>query len=113
MSTYKPTKTSRSTKINRIDPVLVEKYANRKMTSLELAELTGMNASYLRRAIKRIPMVAETRSSKTPLIEARKAYRMSIADKKATEIVEMAHVSLRTAFRIKERAAKLAPKAQT
>ena len=38
---------------------------------------------------------------------------MTLSDKKATEIADLAHVSLRTAQRIKAKAAKLAPKAQT
>lgn len=92
-------------KIDRIDPALKQAYIERKMTSDKLAAACGMNASYLRRAIKRNP--AQPPVKKTALIAVRNAYRRSIANKSAAEIATLAHVSLRTAQRIKARTAKL------
>jgi len=97
-------------KLERIDASLIAKYKRREITSFELASATGMNASYLRRAIDRDPV--QPRPNKGALIAARKAYRLSIAHLDAAEIANMAHVSLRTAQRIKQQAAKLAPTAQ-
>ena len=101
------------TKITKIDPALLERYVKRELTSAQLAKLADMNAGYLRRAIKRPPLVPIERVDKAPLIAARKAYRATLAELNAADIAGMAHVSLRTAYRIRAKAAKLAPKAQT
>lgn len=92
-------------KIDRIDPALKQAYIERQITSFVLAKETGMNASYLRRALKRNP--AQPPMRKTELIAARNEFRQSIATKTAAEIATLAHVSLRTAQRIKKRASTL------
>lgn len=92
-------------KLQRIPEELLDAYKRRKITSFVLSQKTGMNASYLRRAIVRDP--PQPRPNKGALITARREYRLSIADKSAAEIANLAHVSLRTAQRIKEQARKL------
>lgn len=92
-------------KLDRIPQDLKDAYKRREITSFELAEKTGMNASYLRRALPRDPV--QPRPVKGPLIAARKAYRASIAHLPVAEIVKLAHVSRRTAHRIKTQAATL------
>lgn len=94
-----------SYKLRKIPPDLLEAYVTRQITSFELADKTGMNASYLRRAVPRNPK--EPPINKSKLLEARKQFRASIAHKSATEIASLAHVSLRTAQRIRSKAAKL------
>ena len=100
-------------KLNTIPDGLMELYKERKISSAALAEQVGMNASYLRRAIARSPV--EKKLPKKPLLEARKAFRASIADKNVTEIMQLAFVSKRTAQRLRAKFKKsdtLAPKAQ-
>jgi AraC-like DNA-binding protein len=100
------TKTERaSSKVKRISPDDLEDYKCRRITSAALAEKTGMNASYLRRAIKREPLQPKVR--KSPLIAARNEYRLSISHLPPAQIATQAHVSVRTAQRIKAKAAKL------
>ena len=97
----------RKTKVGLIDPTLLQAYVSRQITSQQLAAETGMNASYLRRAIKR--EAPQPRTSKRPLIEARKAYRASISHLPVAEIIKLAHISKRTAQRLRAEHAKLAP----
>lgn len=108
------TSSGRITKLTRIKPEDVEAYLDRRITSAELAGRTGMNASYLRRAIQREPVIPKEppRRAKQSLIAARKAYRATLAHLEVAEIAKLAYVSLRTARRIKAKAAKLAPEAQ-
>lgn len=93
-------------KIQRIPANLVDDYVHRRITSFDLAELTGMNASYLRRAIKREPPQPKVVKSQE-LVKARNEFRNSIAHLPATEIATRAHVSVRTAQRLKAKAVKL------
>jgi hypothetical protein len=95
-------------KIKQIPADTLALYRARKITSATLAELTGLNAGYCRRAIKRDPPPA--RAAKGPLIAARKLYRESISHLPAAQIAELAHTSLRTAQRIKRASAKLSAK---
>lgn len=88
-------------------------YIERKISSAELAKEVGMNASYLRRVIERVPV--EKKQLKKPLLDARRDFRASIAMKSVTEIMQLAFVSKRTAQRLRatyRKAATLAPKAQ-
>jgi AraC-like DNA-binding protein len=99
---------ARQCKLSTIPPDLLELYMERQITSSELAAKVGMNASYLRRALKRAPPV-KLSDQKRPLLEARKQYRESISHLSVAEIVKLAHVSVRTAQRIRASRAKLAP----
>ena len=101
-------------RLSQVPSDVLEDYVQRRITSRKFAELTGMNASYIRRTVRRVEKSPTSgRPDKSALVAARRAYRMTLSDKKATEIADLAHVSLRTAQRIKAKAAKLAPKAQT
>lgn len=80
-------------------------YIARKITSQQLADLTGHHPSYLRRAIKRPPKQPQPKT-KTKLIQARQAYRASIAHLPIREIAQQAYVSLSTAARIKNKYGK-------
>ena len=100
-------------KLSNIPEGLMQLYKERKISSAELAKHVGMNASYLRRVVERDAV--EKKQSKKPLLEARKAFRASIATKDVTEIMQLAFVSKRTAQRLRAKFRKvdtLAPKAQ-
>lgn len=102
-----------SSKLLHIPQGLMELYKERKISSADLAKQVGMNASYLRRAVVRAPV--EKKLPKKPLLDARKAFRESIADRNVTEIMQLAFVSKRTAQRLRakfKKSATLAPKAQ-
>jgi len=85
---------------NDIAKELLEDYKAFRLSSRELSEKTGFHAAAIRRAIKRPPREAQPKN-KTALIEARRAYRASIAHLQPKEIRELAHVSLSTANRIR------------
>lgn len=79
---------------------LLEQYQARKITSKALAAITGYHAVSIRRAIKRDPVTPQPKN-KTILMNARKAFRATLADLPVAEIQKLAHVSLSTANRIK------------
>ena len=91
--------------INKIPPDLLEKYLAREITSQALAVLTGFHNASIRRAIKRSPITKQPKN-KSPLLEARKAFRATLAHLTPQEIQRRAHVSLSTANRIKRAAGK-------
>ena len=86
--------------IHQIPAELLQDYMDRKITSKELADLTGYHAVSIRRAISRPPIVPKPKN-KTLLIQARKTFRASLKDLPLAEIQRIAHVSLSTAGRIK------------
>lgn len=80
---------------------LLDQYLRWELSSLALSKLTGFHAAAIRRAVVRPARVAKP-DNKTALIAARKAYRASLAHMQPKEIVKLAHVSLRTANRIRK-----------
>lgn len=81
---------------------LLEAYKAYKLTSTELANLTGYHAVYLRRTIKRDQNLRKKpENSKKKLIEIREKFRKSIAHKSINEIMAQANVSRATAKRIR------------
>lgn len=88
---------------NSIPPDLLDDYLNYRISSIKLGKETGFHPVSLRRAIKRPPR-PKRQKNKTALIEARKAYRASIAHLPIREIVQLANVSISTASRIRRMA---------
>ena len=80
---------------------LLDEYLAYKISSSALSKLTGFHAAAIRRAIKRPPR-PKTEKNKTPLIQARKAYRATLAHLPPREIKRLANVSLSTANRIRK-----------
>ena len=86
----------------KIPSELLATYMADQATSAEVAQVTGHNPASIRRAIRRTPPEAAPKS-KANLIQARKAFRRTLANLKLHEIMELAHVSLSTAARIKRK----------
>ena len=86
--------------IDKIPKDLLDQYHARKITSKQLSEATGYHAVSLRRAIKREAAIPQPKN-KTALVQARKAFRATLAHLPVAEIQKLAHVSLSTASRIK------------
>ena len=87
---------------SKIPKELLARYMAYEATSEEVARVTGNNPASIRRAIRRTPPEAAPKS-KANLIQARKAFRRTLANLKLHEIMELAHVSLSTAARIKRK----------
>lgn len=93
-------------KLSKIKPEWMTAYLNREMTSLQLAELSGYAAPYIRRAIPREPVENKGkawRKERKTLREARNKFHDSIASRPLAEIMYQANVSRSTALRIKKR----------
>ena len=75
-------------------------YEQYRITSIELAKQTGFTPSAIRRAL---PRYRDKKTTKKPLIQARNAYRASIAHLTTKQIQELANVPLHTAYRIKRK----------
>ena len=88
--------------LDRIPPDMLEAYMAHKLSSKQLAQHVDCHPVYLRRLIKRPKREAKPTQSKSALIQARKAFRKSIAHLPTKEIQAKAHVSLTTAQRIKK-----------
>lgn len=73
-----------------------------ELSSTALATIANCHPVSIRRLIKRPKRIAQPPTTKRALIEARKAYRKSIAHLPAREIQRLAHVSLTTAQRIRK-----------
>ena len=80
---------------------LLDEYLAYKITSSALSKLTGYHPAAIRRAIKRPPR-PQTEKNKTALIQARKAFRATLAHLPPREIKRLANVSLSTANRIRK-----------
>ena len=80
---------------------MLDEYLAYKITSSEVAQATGFHPAAIRRAIKRPPRPKQPKN-KTALIQARKAYRATLAHLPPREIKELANVSLSTANRIRK-----------
>ena len=87
--------------LSSIPADLLDKYSRYELSSEELGNLTGFHPASLRRAIKRPPRQPKQKN-KTSLIQARKAFRASIAHLPPREIRRIANVSLSTANRIRK-----------
>lgn len=87
--------------IENIPPDLLARYCRYEISSRELGEITGYHPASLRRAIKRPPRIPKEKN-KTALIEARKAFRATLAHLPPKEIKRLANVSLSTAHRIRK-----------
>ncbi len=83
-----------------IDPALLAQFLAWEITSAELSAATGYHAVALRRAIKRPPKTRQPKN-KTALLDARKAFRMSLGHLSPKEIQKLANVSAATADRIR------------
>ncbi len=66
-----------------------------------LSTIAGYHPAAIRRAIKRPPR-PKTEKNKTALIQARKAFRATLAHLPPREIKRLANVSLSTANRIRK-----------
>lgn len=86
--------------LENIPQDLLDQYHARTITSKQLSEATGYHAVSLRRAIKREPAKPQPKN-KTALVQARKAFRATLAHLPVADIQRLAHVSLSTASRIK------------
>lgn len=80
---------------------LLDDYLAYKLSSTALGAATGYHPAALRRAIKREPR-PKAQKNKTALIQARKAFRASLAHLPPREIKVLANVSLSTANRIRK-----------
>ena len=80
---------------------LLDEYLAYKISSAALSKLTGFHAAAIRRAIKRPPRPKQPKN-KTALIQARKAFRATLAHLPPREIKKLANVSLSTANRIRK-----------
>ena len=87
--------------IDDIPHSLLIEYQDHKLSSRALGELTGFHAAAIRRALPRKPKLPQAKN-KTALIEARKAFRKTLAHLAPKEIKILAHVSLTTANRIRK-----------
>ena len=80
---------------------LLAQYQRFQISSRELGDLTGFHPAAIRRAVKRPPKPKQPKN-KTALIQARKAFRATLAHLQPREIKELANVSLSTANRIRK-----------
>ena len=87
--------------LSTIDKDMLDEYLAYKITSSDVAKATGYHAAAIRRAIKRPPR-PKTEKNKTALIQARKAFRATLAHLPPREIKRLANVSLSTANRIRK-----------
>lgn len=87
--------------LDSIPNTLLQEFLQYRISSTQLAAQTGYHPVALRRAIKRPPRPPRQKN-KTALIQARNAFRASIAHLPIREIMERANVSLSTANRIKK-----------
>jgi hypothetical protein len=86
---------------DRIPKDLLAQYLAREITSKDVATATGYHPVSVRRAIQRSPITPQPKN-KSVLIDARKAFRATLAHLSASEIQKRAHVSLSTANRIRK-----------
>ncbi len=86
--------------LDAIPKPLLAQFLAWEITSAELAEATGYHAVAIRRAIKRPPRTRQPKN-KTALLDARKAFRMSLGHLPPKEIQKLANVSAATADRIR------------
>lgn len=87
--------------LSSIPPDLLAEYNQYKISSNTLGRLTGFHPAAIRRAIKRPPR-PKLPKNKTALIQARKAFRETLAHLPPKQIKELANVSLSTANRIRK-----------
>lgn len=87
--------------LSTIPPNLLAEYNQYKISSNTLGRLTGFHPAAIRRAIKRPPR-PKLPKNKTALIQARKAFRETLAHLPPKQIKELANVSLSTANRIRK-----------
>ena len=80
---------------------LLDEYLAYKIRSSAPSKLTGFHAAAIRRAVKRPPRPKQPKN-KTALIQARKAFRATLANLPPREIKRLANVSLSTANRIRK-----------
>ena len=98
---YKLQSSSMSKILSTIPPDLLAEYNQYKISSNTLGRLTGFHPAAIRRAIKRPPR-PKLPKNKTALIQARKAFRETLAHLPPKQIKELANVSLSTANRIRK-----------
>ena len=84
-----------------IYPLLLAEYMAYKISSSTLGQQTGFHPAAIRRAVKREPRPPQPKN-KTALIQARKAFRATLAHLPPREIKTLANVSLSTANRIRK-----------
>ena len=87
--------------LSTIPKDMLDEYLAYRITSSEVATKTGYHPAAIRRAIKRPPR-PKPEKNKTALIQARKAYRATLAHLPPREIKKLANVSLSTANRIRK-----------
>ena len=87
--------------LSTIPKDMLDEYLAYKITSSDVAKATGYHPAAIRRAIKRPPR-PKTEKNKTALIQARKAFRATLAHLPPREIKRLANVSLSTANRIRK-----------
>lgn len=80
---------------------LLAEYMARRLPSHELARIIGVHPVTVRRNIKRPPY--EAHPNKTALIQAREAYRATVAHLPVSELQTLLHVSRPTAQRIRRK----------
>jgi hypothetical protein len=86
---------------DQIPRKLLAQYLAREITSKDVAAATGYHPVSIRRAIQRDPITPQPKNKRV-LIDARKAFRATLAHLPAAEIQKIAHVSLSTANRIRK-----------
>jgi hypothetical protein len=86
--------------IDAIPKDLLDRFLAWEITSQDVAEATGYHAVAIRRAIKRPPKAKQPKN-KTALLEARKAFRLSLGHLPPKQIQKLANVSAATADRIR------------
>ena len=87
--------------LSTIPKDMLDEYLAYRITSSEVATKTGYHPAAIRRAIKRPPR-PKMEKNKTALIQARKAFRATLAHLPPREIKRLANVSLSTANRIRK-----------
>ena len=87
---------------DRITPEQLDLYLSHRITSKELAKLLGCHPQSLRRAIRR-PKKPNIAKEKSILRKMRTEFHKTLAHLPLREIMEKAHVSKTTAWRIQKR----------
>ncbi len=83
---------------------LIEQYRKRQITSAALADIVGVHPVTIRKNIKCDPAGTPKTAIKPNIIRVRRLWRLTLANLPAREIAKQAGVSLRTAYRIKQKA---------
>lgn len=86
--------------LDKIPEPILQDYMAYRITSAALAEILNCHPVTVRKNIKRPPRPSPPKN-KSSIRRARALWRKTLAHLPAKEIQERAHVSLRTAYRIK------------